>query len=122
MTRLKPYRRVAPFAIGVEYACRIVFGLPLKSMTGFSRSANGQGHAADDGANGHVTFSCLEVVVAAEDVTSVTEKEMSGRSESSFGSGMSRACRFSAYGCVERRLRGRCRLRFLWRGGRRRCS
>ena len=60
-------------------------------MTGFSRAANGQGHVAGDGPNGHVPFSCLEVVVAAEDVTSVAEKEMNGRSESSFGSGMSRA-------------------------------
>ena len=60
-------------------------------MAGFSRSATGQGHAAGDGPNGHVPFSCLEVIVAAEDVTSVAEKEMSGRSESSFESGMSRA-------------------------------
>ena len=60
-------------------------------MTGFSRSANGQGHVAGDGPNGHVPFSCLEAVVAAKDVTSITEKEMNGRSESSFGSGMSRA-------------------------------
>ena len=62
-----------------------------KSMTGFSRSANGQGHVAGDGANDHVPFCCLEVVVAAEDVTSVVEKEMTGRSESSLGLGMSRA-------------------------------
>ena len=48
------------------------------SMTVFSRSANGR-----------VPFSCLKVVVAAEDKTSVAEKEMNGRSESSFGSGMS---------------------------------
>ena len=60
-------------------------------MTGFSRSANGQGHIAGDGPNGRVPFSCLEVVVAAEDVTSVAEKEMNERSESSFGPGMSRA-------------------------------
>ena len=60
-------------------------------MPGFSRLANGQGHVADDGPNGYVPFSCLEVVVAAKDVTSVAEKEMNGRSESSFGSGMSRA-------------------------------
>ena len=60
-------------------------------MTGFSRSANGQGHVAGEGSNGHVPFSCLEVVVAAEDVTSVAEKEVNGRSESSLGSGMSRA-------------------------------
>ena len=50
-------------------------------MTGFSRSANGQGHVAGDRLNGHVLFSCLEVVVAAEDVTSVAEKEMNGRSD-----------------------------------------
>ena len=60
-------------------------------MTGFSRSANGQGHVAGEGSNGHVPFSCLEVVVAAEDVTSVAEKEVNGRSESSLESGMSRA-------------------------------
>ena len=60
-------------------------------MTGFSRSANGQGHVAGDGPNRHVSFSCLEVVVAAKDVTSVAEKELNGGSESSFGSGMSRA-------------------------------
>ena len=60
-------------------------------MIGFSRSANGQGHIAGDGPNGHAPFSCLEVVVAAEDVTSVAEKEMNERSESSFGSGMTRA-------------------------------
>ena len=60
-----------------------------KSMTGFSRSANGQGHVADDGPNGHVPFSCLVVVVAAKDVTSVAERKMNGRSESSFGSRMS---------------------------------
>ena len=59
-------------------------------MTGFSRSANGQGHVTGEGSNGHVPFSCLEVVAAAEDVTSATEKEVNGRSESSFGSGMSR--------------------------------
>ena len=59
-------------------------------MTGFSRSANDQGHVAGDGPNGHVPFSSLEVVVAAEDLTSVAEKETNGRSESSFGSGMSR--------------------------------
>ena len=62
-----------------------------KSMTGFSRSANGQGNVAGDGPNDHVPFFCLEVVVAAEDTTSVAEKEMTGRSEPSFGSGMSRA-------------------------------
>ena len=60
-------------------------------MTGFPRSANCQGHVADDGPNGYVPFSCLEDVVAAEDVTSVAEKDMNGRSESSFGSGMTRA-------------------------------
>ena len=60
-------------------------------MTGFSRSANGQGHVTGDRPNVHMPFSCLEVVVAAEDVTSVAEKEMNGRSESSFGLGMSRA-------------------------------
>ena len=60
-------------------------------MTGFSRSANGQGHVTGDGPNSHVPFSCLEVVVAAENVTSVAEKEINGLSESSFGSGMSRA-------------------------------
>ena len=60
-------------------------------MTGFSRSANDQGHVAGDGPNGHVPFSCLEVVVAAESETSVVEKEINGRSESSFGSEMSRA-------------------------------
>ena len=62
-----------------------------KSMTVFSRSADGQGHIAGDGTNGHVPFSRLEVVVAVEDVTSVAGKEMDGRSESSFGSGTSRA-------------------------------
>ena len=60
-------------------------------MTGFLRSANSQGQVAGDGPNGHVPLSCLEVVVAAEDVTSAAEKEINGRSESSFGSGMSRA-------------------------------
>ena len=60
-------------------------------MTGFSRSANGQRHFVGDGPNGHVPFSCLEVVVAAKDVTSIAEKEMYRRSESSFGSRMSRA-------------------------------
>ena len=60
-------------------------------MTVFSRSANGQGHIAGDVPNGHIPFTCLEVVVAAGDVTSVAEKEMNERSESSFGSGMSRA-------------------------------
>ena len=60
-------------------------------MTGFSRSANGQGHVAGDEPNGYVPFSFLEFYVAAEDVTSVAEKEMNRRSESSFGSGMSRA-------------------------------
>ena len=60
-------------------------------MTGFSRSANGQGHAAGDGTYGHVPFSCLEVVVVAEDMASVAEKGMNGCSESFFGSGMSRA-------------------------------
>ena len=58
-------------------------------MTVFSRSANGD--VAGDGPNGHVSFSCLEVVVATEDVTAVAKKEMSIRSESFFGSGMSRA-------------------------------
>ena len=61
-------------------------------MPSFSRSANGQGHVARDGPKGHVPFFCLEVVVAAEDVTSVAEKEMNGRSESFFRSGMSCAC------------------------------
>ena len=60
-------------------------------MTGFSRSANGQGHVAGGEPNDYVPFSCLKVYVAAEDVTSVAEKEMNGRSESSFGLGMSRA-------------------------------
>ena len=60
-------------------------------MTVFSCLADGQRHVAGDGPNGHVPFSCLEVVVAAEGVTSVAEKEMNGGSESSFGSGMSRA-------------------------------
>ena len=60
-------------------------------MTGFSRSANGQGHVAGDGPNDHVPFSCLQVVVAAEDVTSVLEKEMNGHFGSSLESGMSRA-------------------------------
>ena len=59
-------------------------------MTDVSRSANGQGHVAGNGSNGHVPSSCLEIVAAAEDVTSAAEKEMNGRSESSFGSGMSR--------------------------------
>ena len=58
-------------------------------MTGFSRLANAQGYVAGDGPNGPVPFFCLDVVVAAEGVTSVAEKEMNGRSESSFGSGMS---------------------------------
>ena len=62
-----------------------------KSMTGFSRSVSGQGHVAGDGPSGHVTFCCLEVVVVAEDVTSVAAKEMNERSKSSFGLGMSRA-------------------------------
>ena len=53
-------------------------------MTGFSRSANGQGHVAGDEPNGYVPFSCLEFYVAAEDVTSVAKKEMNRRSESSF--------------------------------------
>ena len=64
-------------------------------MTGFSRSANGQGHVAGDGPNGYVPCSCLKAVVAAEDVTSVAEKEMSGRSEPSFGSGTSCALQIS---------------------------
>ena len=65
-------------------------------MTGFLRSANGQGHVASDGPNGHVPFSCLEVDVVAENVTSVAEKEMNGCSESSFvGSWMSRALQIS---------------------------
>ena len=42
-------------------------------MTGFSRSANDQGYVAGDEPNGHVPFSCLEVVVAAKDVTSSGE-------------------------------------------------
>ena len=54
-------------------------------MADFSRWTNGQGHVAGDGPNGHVTFFCLEVVVAAEDVTSVAEKEMNAHSESLFG-------------------------------------
>ena len=62
-----------------------------KSMTGFSRSEKGQGPVAGDGPNRHVHFSCLKDVVAAEDVTSAAEKEMNGRPESSFGSGISRA-------------------------------
>ena len=60
-------------------------------MTGFSRSTNGQEHVAGDGPNGHVPFSYLEVVVAAEDVISVVKKGMNGHSESCFVSGMSRA-------------------------------
>ena len=60
-------------------------------MTGFSRSANGQEHVVGDGPNGHVPFSCLKVVAAAEDVTSVAEKEMNGRSGSFCGLGMTRA-------------------------------
>ena len=60
-------------------------------MTGFSRTVNGQGHVAGDGPNGHVTFSCLEVVVAAENMILVAEKDMSGRSEFAFGLGMLRA-------------------------------
>ena len=60
-------------------------------MNVFLCSANGQGHVAGDRPNGHVPFSCLEVVVAAENVTSVAKKEMNGRSESSFGSWISRA-------------------------------
>ena len=60
-------------------------------MTGFSRSANGQGHVAGNGPNGHVPFPRLEVVVEAEDVTSAAVKKMNGRSKSSFGLGMSRA-------------------------------
>ena len=43
-------------------------------MTDFSRWANAQGHVAGDVPNGHIPFFCLEVVVAAEDVTSVAEK------------------------------------------------
>ena len=43
-------------------------------MAGFLRSANGQGHVAGDGPNGHVPFSFLKVVVAAEDVTSVAKE------------------------------------------------
>ena len=58
-------------------------------MTDFSLSTNGKGHVARDGPNGHLPFSCLEVVVASEDMTSVAEKD--GRSKSSFGPGMSRA-------------------------------
>ena len=53
-------------------------------MTGFLPSANGRWYVAGDGPNGHVPFSCLEVVVAAEDVTSVAEKEINERSKSSF--------------------------------------
>ena len=34
-------------------------------MASFSRLVNVQGHVAGDGPNGHVHFSCLEVVVAA---------------------------------------------------------
>ena len=64
-------------------------------MTGFSRSANAQEHIAGDGPNGHVPFSSLDVVVVAEDVPSVAEKDINGRSESSFGSGMPRALQIS---------------------------
>ena len=60
-------------------------------MSVFPRSANGQGHVASAGPNGHVPYSCSEAVVAAVDVTSVAEKEMNGRSGSSFGFEMSRA-------------------------------
>ena len=60
-------------------------------MTGFSRSANGQGDVASDGPNDHVPSPCLEVVVAAKGVISIAEKEMDGRSKPSFGSRMSRA-------------------------------
>ena len=49
-------------------------------MPSFSHSASGQGHVATDGQKGHVPFFCVEVVVAAEDVTSVAGKEMDGRS------------------------------------------
>ena len=38
-------------------------------MTDFSCLVNGQVHVAGDGPNGHVPFSCLEVVVAAEDLS-----------------------------------------------------
>ena len=69
-------------------------------MTGFLSSANGQGHVAGDGPNGHVPFSCLEVVVAAEDVTSVLEKEMSGRFGSSFESDVARAAGSSHAGVL----------------------
>ena len=58
-------------------------------MSSFSRSANGQGHVAGDGPKGHVPFFCLEAAIAAEDVTSVAEKEMNGRPEPFFWSGMS---------------------------------
>ena len=72
-----------------------VFGLPSEVDDRLLwRSANGQGCVAGDGPNGHVTFSCLDVVVTAENVTSVAEKEMNGRSESSFGLGMSRELQF----------------------------
>ena len=64
-------------------------------MTDFSRSAHGEGYISGDGPNGHVPFSSLEVVVAAEDLTSVAKKEMNGRSEPSFGSEMSRALQIS---------------------------
>ena len=58
-------------------------------MAGFLRSANGQGYVIYDGPNGQLSSPCLEVAIAPDDVTSVAEKEMNGRSESSFGSGMS---------------------------------
>ena len=69
-------------------------------MAGFSRSANGQGHVAGDGPNGHVCFSCLEVVVTPEDMTSVAEKKMNGRSESSFGPDMSCVLQISLHAGV----------------------
>ena len=69
-------------------------------MAGFSRSANGQGHVASDGPNSHVPLSCLEVVVAAENVTSVVEENMNGRSEPSFESGMSRVTEDSLHAGV----------------------
>ena len=78
-------------------------------MICFSRLANGQERVAGDGPNGHVPFSYLEVVVAAENVASVAEKMMNGRSGPPLGRGYRR---FPACGCVEQRPRGRCRLRF----------
>ena len=95
MTTLRPYRRVTPSpSVSNMYVGSCLDCLP-KSMTGFSRSVDDQGHVAGDGSNGHIPFSCLKVVVAADDVTSVAEKEMNRRFESSFGLGMSRALQIS---------------------------